>query len=77
MFLSSCVCLQLDRELLLSSVPQQSSMMTSPFARSNLGAIGGSGHRMSTPPLLGGDHMGHAISLPGPDALRQASGFEL
>jgi hypothetical protein len=79
---------QLDRELLLNAQQQQqhqqqpqqqhqqqpqqqqsASMMASPFARAPLGAGFDAGGRLGTPPL---DSLGHAISLPNPDALRQA-----
>jgi len=63
--------LQLDHELLLNAQQQQQHQqpMASPFARAPLGAGFDAGGRHGTPPL---DSLGHAISLPNPDALRQA-----
>jgi hypothetical protein len=68
-----CVAMQqLDQELLLGAQQRQqqhSQPMSSPFARATMGSAFGDGsHRHGTPPL----DLGHAISLPNPDALRAA-----
>ena len=63
---------QLDQELLLGAQQRQqqhNQPMSSPFARATMGsAFGDASHHRGTPPL----DLGHAISLPNPDALRAA-----
>jgi hypothetical protein len=72
MWLTSCCgAAQLDQELLLGAQQRQqhTQPMSSPFARATLGSAFGDGsHRHGTPQL----DLGHAISLPNPDALRAA-----
>lgn len=64
---------QLDQELLLGAQQQrqhqhQQQAMSSPFARAGVGSAFADAGRLGTPPL----DLGHAISLPNPDALRAA-----